>query len=70
MKLKEILGFCAIKGCKQRHSYEATITTSNKITGKKYKKKVRLCADCLCSIAQHGTLKSITALVEIECGRE
>ena len=50
MKIKEIFGFCGIRGCNNRSV--ATLEVSSSKNGKRKKKKVRVCENHLMEIME------------------
>ena len=59
MKLKSIIGFCNAKGCKRKYDYEVEISANTK-SGKRVKRKCRLCHDHALLLIHGGDSKSIT----------
>lgn len=54
MKLKEILGYCFCKGCKNRYTYDVELKAGN------VQKKNRICEKHAKELLKNGTLKSVT----------
>ena len=64
MKLKNMLGLCSCKGCKEKYSFDMEMTRSN---GKKIKHK--LCVKHAMKLLDLSEVKSVTVEQKINLGK-